>query len=60
MTGLGVAPPPELLDAGERLSRDALLHLQLRRLRWSLAHAYTNVPHYRRAFDSGGGHARRL
>ncbi|MGA8523272.1 MAG: phenylacetate--CoA ligase PaaK [Candidatus Dormiibacterota bacterium] len=54
MTGLGVAPPPELLDAGERLSRDALLHLQLRRLRWSMAHAYTNVPHYRRAFDSAG------
>ena len=54
MTSLGVAPAPELLDPGERLSRDALLELQLRRLRWSLAHAYTNVPHYRRAFESAG------
>jgi phenylacetate-CoA ligase len=51
---VGVAPPPETLDAGERLSRDALLALQLERLRWSLRHAYTNVPHYRKAFDSAG------
>jgi phenylacetate-CoA ligase len=54
MTGLAVAPAPELLDAGERLSREALLALQLERLRWSLRHAYTNVPHYRRAFDAAG------
>ena len=54
MTSLGIAPAPELLDAGERLSRDALLDLQVRRLRWSLAHAYTNVAHYRHAFDSAG------
>jgi phenylacetate-CoA ligase len=54
MSMVGVAPPPELLDAGERLSRDALLVLQLERLRWSLQHAYTNVPHYRRAFDAAG------
>jgi phenylacetate-CoA ligase len=52
VTSVGVAPASELLDAGERLSRDALLDLQVRRLRWSLAHAYTNVAHYRRAFDS--------
>jgi phenylacetate-CoA ligase len=54
VTSLGVAPAPELLDPSERLSRDALLELQLRRLRWSLTHAYTNVPHYRRAFESAG------
>ncbi|MFZ0178957.1 MAG: phenylacetate--CoA ligase, partial [Candidatus Dormiibacterota bacterium] len=54
MSGLGTAPPPELLDPGERLSRDALLDLQLQRLRWSLHHAYANVPHYRRAFESAG------
>ena len=35
---------PELLDAGERLSRDALLDLQLQRLRWSLRHAYAQRP----------------
>jgi phenylacetate-CoA ligase len=50
----GAAPPVELLDSGERLSRDALLDLQLERLRWSLQHAYTNVAHYRRAFEAAG------
>jgi phenylacetate-CoA ligase len=54
VTGLGAAPAPELLDSGERLSRDALLDLQLQRLRWSLSHAYANVPHYRHAFDAAG------
>jgi phenylacetate-CoA ligase len=54
VTGLGSAPPPELLDSGERLNRDALLDLQLQRLRWSLRHAYASVPHYRRAFESAG------
>ncbi len=52
MTSLGSAPAPELLDSGERLSRDALLDLQLQRLRWSLRHACVNVAHYRRAFDA--------
>jgi phenylacetate-CoA ligase len=52
VTSLGSAPPPEFLDSGERLNRDALLDLQLQRLRWSLRHAYANVPHYRRAFES--------
>jgi phenylacetate-CoA ligase len=50
----GAAPPVELLDSGERLSRDALLDLQLERLRWSLQHAYANVAHYRRAFEAAG------
>jgi len=54
VTTLGSAPPLEQLDAGERLSRDALLDLQLERLRWSLQHAYTNVAHYRRAFRAAG------
>ncbi|MGD0195649.1 MAG: phenylacetate--CoA ligase, partial [Candidatus Dormibacteria bacterium] len=54
MSSVGIAPPPELLDAGERLSRDALLELQLERLRRSLRHGYVNVPHYRNAFDAAG------
>jgi phenylacetate-CoA ligase len=33
---------------------DELRSLQLDRLRWSLQHAYDNVPHYRQAFDSCG------
>ena len=46
---------PEL-DEAERASRDEIMALQTRRLAWSLAHAYDNVAHYRRAFDAGGVH----
>jgi phenylacetate-CoA ligase len=40
------------LDAGEKLSLAKLRRLQLERLRWSLEHAYRNVPHYRKKFDT--------
>ena len=40
------------LDRMETASVDELRHEQLRRLRWSVWHAYTNVPHYRSAFDA--------
>src|SRR5690349_17614585 len=40
----------------ERASRDELQALQLERLRWSLRHAYDNVPHYRASFDAAGVH----
>jgi phenylacetate-CoA ligase len=53
---LGMPPPAELLDAGERLSADELWATQLERLRWTLRHAYENVPHYRRTFDAAGVH----
>ena len=53
---LGEAPPPDLLDEGERMSLDELRATQLERLRWSLRHAYENVPHYRRVFDEAGVH----
>ena len=53
---LGDAPPPETLDPAERMSLDELRSLQLERLRWTLRHAYDNVPHYRRTFDSAGVH----
>ncbi|MDF2144597.1 phenylacetate--CoA ligase PaaK [Knoellia sp. p5-6-4] len=33
---------------------ESLRALQLDRLRWSLGHAYENVPHYRKAFDEAG------
>ena len=42
------------LEAIETASSDALKTLQLERLRWSLQHAYDNVPHYRRKFDAAG------
>jgi phenylacetate-CoA ligase len=53
-TRLGDPPPAELLDEGERLSPPQLRALQRERLGATLAHAYENVPHYRRAFDEAG------
>ncbi|OWQ91471.1 phenylacetate--CoA ligase [Roseateles aquatilis] len=47
---------PEDLEPIERASQDELRALQLRRLRWSLQHAYENVPHYKAAFDAKGVH----
>jgi phenylacetate-CoA ligase len=44
------------LEPIERASRDELEALQLERLRWSLRHAYDNVPHYRASFDAAGVH----
>ena len=45
------SPAPEDLDPIERASVDELRALQLERLRWSLQHAYENVPQYRKMFD---------
>src|SRR3954452_5274954 len=53
---LGAPPESAVLDAAERMSVDELRAVQLERLRWSLRHAYENVPHYRRAFDAAGVH----
>jgi phenylacetate-CoA ligase len=49
-------PAPGDLEPIERASRDELQALQLGRLRWSLEHAYRNVPAYREAFDAKGVH----
>lgn len=48
--------PRAALEPIERASADELRALQLERLRWSLAHAYANVAHYRRSFDAAGVH----
>ncbi|HEX6968645.1 MAG TPA: phenylacetate--CoA ligase PaaK [Micromonosporaceae bacterium] len=53
---LDLSPRPEDLEPIERASIDELRALQLERLRWSLRHAYENVPHYRKAFDAAGVH----
>ena len=42
------------LEPIEIASRDELAALQLKRLQWSLKHAYDHVPHYRKAFDRAG------
>lgn len=42
------------LEPIETASVDELRALQLERLKWSLNHAYENVPFYRKAFDERG------
>ncbi len=49
-------PAPGDLDPIETASRDEIAALQLQRLKWSLQHAYDNVPHYRAKFDAQGVH----
>jgi len=51
---LGTPPETGELDAAERLSADELRSLQTERLRWTLRHAYANVPFYRKKFDLAG------
>ena len=51
-----LTPRREDLDPIEIASRDEIAAFQLDRLRWSLAHAHANVPHYREAFAAAGVH----
>ncbi len=51
---LDLSPRPGELEPIETASRDELESLQLERLRWSLRHAYDNVPFYRSSFDAAG------
>lgn len=48
--------PTPLLDPIETASRDELQALQLERLKWSLKHAYDNVPRYKAKFVEAGVH----
>jgi phenylacetate-CoA ligase len=45
-----------LTDPIETASRDEIAALQLARLKWSLDHAYRNVPAYGKKFDDAGVH----
>jgi phenylacetate-CoA ligase len=47
---------PGDLEPIETASRDEISALQLERLKWSLKHAYENVPHHKKAFDEKGVH----
>lgn len=47
---------PGDLEPIETASQDELRALQLQRLKWSIRHAYENVPHYRRSFEQAGVH----
>ena len=49
-------PQPGDLEAIETASRDEITALQLQRLKWSLQHAYDNVPLHKKSFDEKGVH----
>lgn len=51
-----LTPRREDLNLIEIASRDEIAALQLDRLKWSLKHAYDNVPHYKASFDAAGVH----
>ena len=51
-----LSPKKGDLEAIELASRDEIAALQLERMKWSLKHAYENVPHYKAAFDAKGVH----
>jgi len=50
------ATPSGALEPIETASVDELRALQLERLRWSLRHAYDNVPYYRKSLGRAGVH----
>ena len=50
-----LTPRKEDLNPIEIASRDEIAALQLERMKWSLAHAYENVPFYKASFDKAGG-----
>ncbi|MEL7081805.1 MAG: phenylacetate--CoA ligase PaaK [Pseudomonadota bacterium] len=51
-----LTPDRSTLDPMEIASRDEIEGMQLERLKWSLLHAYENVPHYKASFDAAGVH----
>lgn len=53
---LDLTPDRAILDPIEVASRDEIAALQLKRMKWSLAHAYENVAHTKAAFDAMGVH----
>ena len=53
---LDISPDRLTLEPIEIASRDEIEALQLIRLKWSLAHAYHNVPHVKAAFSAAGVH----
>ena len=51
-----LTPPRDTLDPIEIASIDEIRALQLSRLKWSVRHAYDNVPFYRDRFNAAGVH----
>ncbi|WP_204113042.1 phenylacetate--CoA ligase PaaK [Shimia biformata] len=55
-----LTPDRKTLDPIEIASIDEIRAMQLERLKWSVAHAYENVPMYRARFDEAGVHPKDL
>ncbi|MBX2878465.1 MAG: phenylacetate--CoA ligase [Granulosicoccus sp.] len=51
-----LSPDRSSLEPIEIASRDEIEALQLERMKWSLSHAYENVPMYRKRFDGASVH----
>ena len=51
-----LTPHHEYLEYIETASRDEIVAVQLERMKWSLRHAYDNVPFYNASFDAAGFH----
>ena len=51
-----LSPKKGELEHIETASRDEIASLQLERMKWSVRHAYDNVPHYKKSFDDHGVH----
>lgn len=51
-----LSPKKSDLEPIEVASRDEIMALQLKRMKWSLRHAYDNVPMYKKRFDEAGVH----
>ncbi len=49
-----------LVNNQETMTIKARRELQLERLKWSVRHAYQQVPHYQKSFDAVGFHPRHL
>jgi phenylacetate-CoA ligase len=56
LKGKNLTPRRQDLEPIEIASRDEISTLQLKRLKWTLAHVYRNVAHYKQSFDAAGVH----
>lgn len=53
---IDLTPKKSDLEPIEIASRDEISALQVERMKWSLSHAYNNVPFYKKQFDAAGVH----
>jgi phenylacetate-CoA ligase len=56
LKGVDLSPRCQDFEPIETASRDEISARQLKRLQWTLEHAYQNVAHYKTKFDEAGVH----